>query len=101
MDLAPIVPWLSLIALLISIGTSITTFMTSGAKRNASTLADHEHRIAKVENDIQHLPNKEIVHQLQINLTEMRGQIDVMTKTSEATERTTRRVEEYLLQKGR
>lgn len=101
MDLSPFVPWLSFAALLISVGTSITAFLTSGAKRNATTLADHEHRIAKVENDIKHLPKKESVHQLQIDLTEMKGQIGIMAKSSETTERTTRRVEEFLLSKGR
>lgn len=99
MDLAPIVPWLSLIALLISIGSSVTMFLTSGAKNNATKLAEHDHRISRLENDIAHMPSKESVHQLQIDLTEMKGQIGVMAKSSEVTERTTRRVEEFLLQR--
>ncbi len=97
MDLAPLVPWLSLVALMISVGSSITMFLTSGAKSNAAKLAEHEHRIAQLENDIRHMPSKESVHQLQIDLTEMKGQIGVMAKSSEVTERTTRRVEEFLL----
>ncbi len=101
MDLAPLVPWLSFAALMISIGTSITTFFTSGAKSNATKLSDHEHRISTLENDVRHLPSKESVHQLQIDLTEMKGQIGIMAKSSEVTERTTRRVEEFLMQGGK
>lgn len=97
MDLAPLVPWLSMIALLISIGTSITMFFTSGAKSNATKLAEHDHRLTQVENNVRHMPSKESVHQLQIDLTEMKGAISVMAKSSEVTERTTRRVEDFLL----
>lgn len=97
MDLAPIVPWLSLIALLISIGSSVTMFLTSGAKSNAAKLAEHDHRLGRLENDIAHMPSKESVHQLQLDLTELKGQIGIMAKSSEATERTARRVEEFLL----
>lgn len=97
MDLAPLVPWLSMIALLISIGTSITMFLTSGAKSNAAKLAEHGHRLTQVENNVRHMPSKESVHQLQIDLTEMKGQIGVMAKSSEVTERTTRRVEDFLM----
>lgn len=101
MDLAPLVPWLSVIAIMISIGTSITAFFTSGAKSNATQLSDHDHRISTLENDFRHLPNKESVHQLQIDLTDMKGQLGIMAKSSEVTERTTRRVEEFLLQRGK
>lgn len=97
MDLAPLVPWLSLVALMISVGSSVTMFLTSGAKSNAAKLAEHDHRLGTLENDIRHMPSKESVHQLQIDLTEMKGQIGVMAKSSEVTERTTRRVEEFLL----
>lgn len=97
LDLAPLVPWLSVAALFISIGGSVTAFLTSGAKSNAKTLADHEHRVSKLENDMLHMPNKESVHKLQLDLTELKGQIGVMARSSETTERTTRRVEEFLL----
>jgi NADH dehydrogenase FAD-containing subunit len=97
MDIQPLMPWLSFFALVISVGSSVTMFMTSGAKKNATTLSDHESRISKVENDIKHMPDKESVHKLQLDLTEMKGQIGIMAKSSEVTERTTRRVEEFLL----
>ena len=79
----------------------VTGWIGKGAKETAVKVADHEHRLAKVENDLSHMPNTETVHQLQLAITEMKGNMSVMAKSSEATERTTRRVEEFLMQKGR
>lgn len=72
----------------------------AGTKENAAKLGDHEHRLTTLENDVRHLPNKESVHQLQIDLTEMKGQIGIMAKSSEITERGMRRVEEYLFREA-
>lgn len=104
MDIAPLVPWLGAISLMLSVGTAIYTMFTGGAKRNAvdiqkivGDLAKHDRRIQTVEGELKHLPSKESVYQLQVALTEMKGQITSMAKSSEATERATRRVEEFLL----
>ncbi|OKP69616.1 hypothetical protein BTE77_27895 [Ensifer adhaerens] len=97
MDLQNLMPWLSFTALAISIGTSITTFFTSGAKSNAAKLAEHDQRLSTLENDMKHMPDKESVHKLQLDLAEMNGHLAVLAKSTEATERTTRRMEEYLL----
>ncbi|MCR5939368.1 DUF2730 family protein [Ochrobactrum sp. XJ1] len=101
MEISAIVPWLSSVSILISLGTSVTIFLTSGSKKNAVTLDEHEKRLSKVENELSHMPNAETVHQLQLTITEIKGQMGVMAKSAEATERTTRRVEEFLIQKGR
>jgi translation elongation factor P/translation initiation factor 5A len=100
MDLQLLMPWMSFAALAISLGTTITTFFTSGAKINAAKLADHEHRLSTLENDMKHMPDKDSVHKLQLDLTEMKGHLGVMAKSTEATERTTRRLEEYIVNRN-
>ncbi|MDL2401268.1 DUF2730 family protein [Rhizobium mayense] len=89
--------WLTIISSLISIGTAVWVGLSSGPKKIASRLDDHANRLATVENDLKHMPSQDTVHRLQLDLTEMKGQIGVMAKSSEVTERTTRRVEEFLL----
>lgn len=79
----------------------VTGWIGKGAKEAAVKLADHEQRLSKVENDLSHMPNTETVHQLQLAISDIKGQMGIMAKSSEATERTTRRVEEFLMQKGR
>lgn len=97
---ADIQPWLGVAALLISIGTSVTMFFTATAKATAIKVAGHEERLLKLENELPHLPSKENVHKQQIDITEMKGEIGVIKKSIEATERTTRRVEDFLMTRG-
>jgi len=100
MDVSPLKDWLGLIALLISVGSSIVLFLKSDAKKAAETLVTHDRRIQAVEAELQHMPSKETVHKLQLDLTEMKGQMASMVKSSEATERATRRVEDFLMSKA-
>lgn len=100
MDVSPLKDWLGLIALLISVGSSVVLFLKSDAKKAAETLATHGSRIQRLEDQVQHLPDKDTVHKLQIDLTEMKGQMASMVKSSEATERATRRVEDFLMSKS-
>lgn len=100
MDVSPLKDWLGLIALLISVGSSVVLFLKSDAKKAAETLSAHGSRIQRLEDQVQHLPDKDTVHKLQIDLTEMKGQMASMVKSSEATERATRRVEDFLMSKA-
>lgn len=100
MQPADILPWLNVISIVISIGTAVTLFLTSGAKATATVVADHETRIAHIENELPHLPNKDGVHKQQLDITEMKGEIGIIKKSIEATERTTRRVEDFLIARG-
>ncbi|MEN5278713.1 DUF2730 family protein [Brucella sp. TWI432] len=101
MDLAPLVPWLSLIALLISVGTSITTLLTSGAKRNASTLIDHERRLLAIENDMKHLPDRDAQHRMELALTEMSGRFVALEEKLKPIALTSERLHELLLEQAR
>lgn len=101
MDLAPFVPWLSVIALLISVGTSITTLLTSGAKANSTKLADHDRRIQKLENDLQHTPDKDGLHRVELTVKDIQAQIASMAASAQATERTARRVEDFLIEQAK
>ena len=100
MDVSPLKDWLGLIALLISVGSSVVLFLKSDAKRAAVTISDHDKRIQRLEDEMRHMPDKETVHKLQLDLTEMKGQMSTMVKSSEATERATRRVEDFLMSKS-
>lgn len=93
-------PWLAVAALLISIGTSITIFFTASAKATAVKCVDLEERLQRVENELPHLPNKENVHKQQLDIADMKGEIGIIKKSIEATERTTRRVEDFLMTRG-
>lgn len=100
MDITLIVPYLSAAALLISIGTALNSFVGSGAKQNAATLADHGVRIQALESEIDHLPNREMVHTLQLTLKDIQIEMASIKVATEQSSRTSRRVEDYLMNRG-
>ena len=119
MDLTPITQWAGAIALLLSLGTTVYTLLTSGSKKTATDLqahkatnsavcaelenriAAHAIRIQKLENEFGHLPDKDIVHRLELTMKDMQVQMAGMAASSEATARTARRVEEFLLDQAK
>lgn len=104
MTAAEILPYISLALGLIALLGHAKGYFSSGEKTNSSRLekvetklVDHDRRIQGVENELKHLPDKDTVNKLQVDMTDLKGQIAIIAKSSEATERATRRVEEFLL----
>lgn len=108
MDLEPVVPWLAAIALIISLGTSITALLTSGSKRNAQELDKiknqmslHERQIQRIEGELKHLPDHQVVNELKLAIENMRGVMGVQAETMASIARTVQRVEQFLLEKAK
>lgn len=88
---------LNLFGLLRNMFTSGERKLDERVGKVETKLIEHDRRIQTVESEFQHLPKKDDVHRMQVAMTEMQGQLGSMVKTTEATERATRRVEEFLL----
>lgn len=101
MDIAAIVPWLSAAALLISIGTAATTFFRAGTKEASAKLVEHERRIHTLEHELKHLPNIQLVHELQLSLKDIQMELAKVASSAEQSARTSSRVEAYLLEHGK
>lgn len=108
MDLNTVMPWLGAIALILSLGNTIMGLLTSGSKENAKKLAtledvldDHTSRIQAVENEIKHLPDRAMVHEVQLTLKDIQIEMASIKAATEQSTRTSRRVEEYLLSQGK
>lgn len=104
MDLNTIMPWLAAAALILGLGNTITTFLTSGSKENTRRIANCEKRQAElesrlqsVEDEIKHLPDRGMVHELQLTLKDIQIEMASIKAATEQSTRTSRRVEEYLL----
>ncbi len=107
MDISPLVPWLSAVSLLISIGVAVTAFLTTGAKQNSRQIADLEEdfeaidrRVQSLEGEMRHLPDKDAVHRLELTLRDMQVEMAKIAASADQSARTTARVETYLLEKG-
>lgn len=104
MDLSIVMPWIGAALSILALLSQIKTALSAGERKlddrlkgAEDTIIHHDRRIQTVESEIKHLPDKDSVHRLQVDMTELKGHVATMAKSSEATERATRRVEEFLL----
>jgi len=96
-----------LLAVLISIGSTVWLWLTAGSRSNTDELRKvgealdgHDRRIQSVEQEIKHMPSRETVHKLELTMKDMQTQLAAMAASSEATERTARRVEQFLIDRA-
>lgn len=115
MDVSVLKDWLGLIALLISIGTSVVLFVGSGAKKNSARIEEldadltaHDRRIQKIESDLGHLPDRETIHKLELAIADLsgglrameaqiEGQLKAMDERLKPISQTTIRLQEFLI----
>lgn len=104
MDLQIVMPWITGAISIITLGMLLKSIFGSGAKEIAlkfelleKKLTEHDRRIQTLEGEVKHLPSQENIHKQQLDISDMKGEIGVIKKTIEATERTTRRVEDFLM----
>ena len=107
MDLNLLMPWLGALALLISLGTSIHTFVMSGSKQVGGqlkvaekTLIDHDRRIQAIESEMKHLPDREMAHKLEIAMERIAGRLDTMDERLRPIAATNHRLHELLLEQA-
>jgi len=111
--------WAGLASILISLGTVIYAWLTSGSKQAQAELAafkkaeaerwekldkalsDHVGRLQTVENELKHLPSQKSVHELQLTLKNMEIELTKVAASAEQSARTSQRVENYLLEHGK
>jgi Protein of unknown function (DUF2730) len=108
MDFEALSRWFGLISLVLSVVTAFWTLVTKSTKpfddklsEHGEDLKSHDRRIQSVEERMQYLPSKDEVHQMQLAMTEMKGSLSGVSKSLEVTERTVRRIDEYLREAGK
>jgi hypothetical protein len=84
------------ISTILGIANMIWTWMSKGGAR----AADHERRIQAIESELQHLPSKDDITNLRLQLTELNGRMGTFDAELASIARTTRRIEDHLLKEG-
>ncbi len=108
MDFETLSRWVAFVSIVLSVVTAFWTLVTKSTKPFDDKLADHnkdlknhDRRIQSVEERMQYLPSKDEVHKMQLAMTEMKGSLSGVSKSLEVTERTVRRIDEYLREAGK
>lgn len=115
MELEHAKSWLAFMSLLISVGSAIWVFVTSGAKKTATELADYKKaeaeekkklmeaitelgkRTQALESDVKHLPTAKDVMEMNRAISDLSGKIGRMEESQNGMARTVNRVEDFLL----
>lgn len=117
-------PWLVMLLAAISIGTSIWNFVSKPgaaaqaavkelagevAKKADRTDVDRlieksegvEERLAVVESEMKHLPDKTTTHAMELAFRDLQGKVDVLVERIGPIAKTSERLQEFLLSQGR
>lgn len=107
MQLQDISSYLSPIALMISVATTIWTVFTSGSKKNAEELSEvkteltkQERRIQRLEDELKHLPDKATTHRLELAMEKMSGRLSSMDERLKPIAAISERMQELLISQG-
>lgn len=102
---------LKTLTLMFSVGTAIYAWVMSQGKAHEPKFKDltdklvatedklskAEGRIAKLEGEMVHLPDKDMVHRIELGMKDMQARIEAQAEVVKAVERTMQRVESFLL----
>lgn len=104
-DLSLLTALVALALSTLNLVAAVRNIMSEGEKKLAermakaeATLINHDRRIQKVENNIEHMPDRETTHRLEITLERMLGRLDTMDEKLKPIAATNTRLQEYLLE---
>lgn len=100
--------WLPVGASLLALGTAAWNMISSPARavdarlsKVADQVADHATRLGHVEETLEHLPDRDSLHRMQVSLTELNGRIEVLTERLKPVAAISDRLQDYLIEQAR
>lgn len=104
MDISDFKNWAGALALIVSLGGTFYAWMTSRSKDNSSRLDEysdklegHEKRLVTVEHELKHVPNKDDINDLRLEISNLNGSVGRISENLKNVNTTVSRVEDYLL----
>lgn len=98
---------LTALSLLLGIANTVWAWMSKGGaalaakqREQDASIDDHGRRIQSIEGELKHLPTKEDVHRLTVQLTDLNGKLAAFERDLNGVDRTVGRIERHLLGEG-
>lgn len=108
LNITPLVVWAAAASTLISVVTTIYTWLTSGSRKNDARIDKLGTRIDELEREVQthgdkidQLPNQEMMHRLELSLVRMEGHIDRMDERLKPVAAIAERMQELMLEQAK
>lgn len=116
MMLSEIKDWAGFAAIVISLGTVLWGWLSSGEKKVAADLATHKEkqsrrdeevddtivglaaRVQSLESEMKHLPDKDSVVELKLAMAELKGTVGRLDESLGSVQRTVLRIDDWLRQ---
>lgn len=90
----------SISAVALSLYAAATAHNRRDVAELRETSVDHEKRLTEVETTVKHLPDSDTVHELQLSMVEMKGQLAVIVERVAPIKAIAERLQESLLEHG-
>lgn len=104
----PVLFWVGALALLLSFGTTVWNIIASPARKNDGRIADLtkrleaiELRAQRLEDEMNRMPNLEMMHRLELTLARMEGHIDKLDERLKPVSAIAERMQEWMLENGK
>jgi len=105
----------SIIAMLITIGTALWSWLSAGSRKNEKLIAGlgervvglnervvgHGARLDQLEGHVQHQPSNDDIHAIRLSLRDLKSEIAVLSERVKPLIATTERINELLLEQAR
>lgn len=108
MDPAQLNPWIVLLVGLFGIGGTIWNIVSKpGSKaleeveKVAEKVETVEERVAVLEAEMQHLPDRETTHAMELAFRDLKGEVAVLVERIGPIAKTSERLQEFLISQGR
>jgi hypothetical protein len=104
MDLGTLANWaavlVALAAIVISLAGNRAKALAAKIARLYERVDTVEDRVIKMESLIAHLPNKESTHRLEVSMTELRAEVQVLTERIKPVAAVSERLQAFLLERA-
>jgi len=101
MPVSDLKDWLSVIAAVVSLGTLIYAWMTRTGREAHDKVEKLEDRVARLEGEFNHMPDRDSVHRMELSLSELRGELKAMAERLTPVASIADRLQEFLLEAAR
>lgn len=92
---------LDLAAVFISVGTFIWMRFTSPGRAALDKVDKQEERIARLEGEVAHMPDKDSAHRMEMAIARLEGRLETMDERLKPVASMAARMQDYLMETGK
>lgn len=100
MEISQLSSWAAFIAAALAIFTTIRTEFTGPGRQALAKIGSFEERLTRAEATIEGMPSQQVMHQLELQLADMRGDIKELTAKLQPIGAAVNRIQESLLERS-